>query len=120
MAREIADYMLFLEEARLSSPVRGTAGFQEKFAAKGPFDKKGRSLRQFDLERRMMRYPLSYMIYSPAFDALPEEAKGAIYQRLWQVLSGEEPSRFSIEDRRAVVEILRDTKMDLPQYFSQF
>ena len=117
IATEIADYMLFLDEARLSSPVRGTAGFQEKFAAQGPLDSKGRSLRQFDLERRMMRYPLSYMIYSPAFDALPEEAKGAIYQRLWRVLSGEEASRISADDRRAVVEILRDTKKDLPAYF---
>lgn len=116
IGREIADYMLFLDEARLVSPVRGTSGFQEKFAAQGPFDSKGRSLRQFDLDRRMMRYPLSYMIYSPAFDGLPEEAKGAIYQRLWRVLSGVEPSRISADDRRAVAEILRDTKKDLPAY----
>lgn len=115
MAKEIVDYLLFLEEARLSSPVQGTLGFEEKFAAQGPFDKKGRSLRQFDLNRRMMRYPCSYMIYSPAFDALPEEARAAIYQRMWQALSA--PSRISSEDRRAIVEILRDTKKDLPAYF---
>ncbi|HEV1287137.1 MAG TPA: hypothetical protein VNU44_17590 [Bryobacteraceae bacterium] len=113
MAKEIVDYMLFLDEARLSSPVKGTLGFEEKFSAQGPFDKKGRSLRQFDLERRMMRYPLSYMIYSAAFDGLPEEPKGAIYQRMWQVLSERIPST----DRRAIVEILRDTKKDLPAYF---
>jgi hypothetical protein len=113
MAKEIVDYMLFLEEARLNSPVQGTLGFEEKFAAQGPFDKKGRSLRQFDLNRRMMRYPCSYMIYSPAFDALPEEARAAIYQRMWQVLS----ERTSAEDRRAIVDILRDTKKDLPAYF---
>ncbi len=115
LAKEIADYMLFLDEARMSSPVRGTLGFEEKFTAQGPFDQKGRSLRQFDLERRMMRYPCSYMIYSPAFDGLPDEAKDAIYRRMWQVLSG--PSRISSEDRRAIVEILRDTKKDLPSYF---
>jgi hypothetical protein len=113
MAKEIVDYMLFLDEARLSSPVKGTLGFEEKFAAQGPFDKKGRSLRQFDLQRRMMRYPCSYMIYSAAFDGLPEEAKGAIYQRMWQVLS----ERIPAENRRAIVEILRDTKKDLPSYF---
>ncbi len=115
MAKEIADYMLFVDEARLISPVKGTLGFEEKFAAQGPFDRKGRSLREFDLEHRMMRYPCSYMIYSPAFDGLPEEAKGAIYRRMWQVLS--ESPRFSGEDRRAIVEILRDTKKDLPPYF---
>jgi hypothetical protein len=113
MAKEIVDYMLFLDEARLSSPVKGTLGFEEKFVAQGPFDKRGRSLRQFDLQRRMMRFPCSYMIYSAAFDGLPQEAKSAIYQRMWEVLS----SRVSAEDRRAIIEILRDTKKDLPAYF---
>jgi hypothetical protein len=61
----------------------------------------------------MMKYPCSYMIYSAAFDGLPEEAKGAIYQRMWQVLSERIPST----DRRAIIEILRDTKKDLPSYF---
>lgn len=117
MAKELVDYLLFDQEARISSPVRGTSGFEEKFAAEGPFDKQGRSLRQFDLSRRMMRYPCSYMIYSPAFDALPAVAKDAVYQRLSRVLKGEEPSRLSSEDRRAIAEILRDTKKDLPAHF---
>jgi hypothetical protein len=118
MAKEIVDYMLFVDEARMGSPVRGTSGFEEKFAAQGPFDGKGRSLRQFDLQRRLMRYPCSYMIYSAAFDGLPAEAKDAVYQRLWRVLSGEEKyARLSGKDRRALVEILRDTKKDLPSYF---
>jgi hypothetical protein len=117
MAAEVADYMLFVDEARMPSPVKGISGFEEKFAADGPFDTKGRSLRQFDLNRRMMRYPCSYMIYSAAFDGLPAEARDAIYRRIWQVLSGEVGSRLPQADRRAVVEILRDTKKDLPPYF---
>jgi hypothetical protein len=117
MAAESVDYMLFTEEARISSPVRGTSGFEEKFAARGPFDSKGRSLRQFDLGRRMMRYPCSYMIYSAAFDGLPALAKDAIYRRMWRVLSGEIASRISEVDRRAIFEILRETKKDLPSYF---
>jgi hypothetical protein len=117
MAAEIVDYMLFFDEARISSPVRGTSGFAEKFAAQGPFGGHGRSLRQFDLSRRMMRYPCSYMIYSAAFDGLPPDAKDAIYQRLWRTLSGEVRSRLSQDDRRAIVGILRETKKDLPPYF---
>jgi hypothetical protein len=117
MAAEIVDYMLFVDEARISSPIKGTSGFAEKFSAQAPVAASGRSLRQFDLRRRMMRYPCSYMIYSAAFDGLPAEAKDAIYQRMWRVLSGEERSRISGEDRRAIVEILRETKKDLPQYF---
>jgi hypothetical protein len=62
------------------------------------------------------------LIYSAAFDALPPAAKDPIYKRMWQVLSGEERdaryrSALSLEDRRAIVEILRDTKKDLPPYF---
>jgi hypothetical protein len=62
------------------------------------------------------------MISSAAFDALPAEAKDAVYRRLWQVLSGNEQSptyaRLSPLDRRAVVEILTDTKNDLPAFFT--
>jgi hypothetical protein len=61
------------------------------------------------------------MIYAEAFDALPSEARDAIYQRLWEVLSGREQgaryARLSAGDRRAIAEILRDTKADLPAFF---
>ena len=120
-ASEIVDYMLFIDEVPLPVRVKGTSGFAERFSAEGPVDTKGRSLRQLDLERRLMRYPCSYMIYTAAFDRLPSEAREAIYQRMWQVLSGQEKdpkySRLSLNDREAVVEILRDTKKSLPHYF---
>jgi hypothetical protein len=68
-----------------------------------------------------MRYPCSYMIYSDAFDALPPEAKDAIYRRMWLILSGAvvgtRYARLSVADRRVVVEILRGTKPGLPDYF---
>ena len=71
-----------------------------------------------------MRYPCSYMIYTEAFDALPALAKDAIYRRMWAVLSGEDIQkpydRLSDDDRRAVVEILIDTKPDLPGFFQNF
>ena len=120
-ANSVADAMLFANEAPLPNAIRGTSGFEQMFAAEGPRDSEGRSLRQFDLRQRLMRYPCSYMIYSPAFDALPDDLKQAIYDRMWVILSGREPSEkyanFSLADRQAVVEILRDTKRDLPDYF---
>jgi hypothetical protein len=58
-AREVVDYLLFIDEAPLLDRVRGTSGFTERFTAQGPVDRRGRSLRDFDLERRMMRYPCS-------------------------------------------------------------
>jgi hypothetical protein len=129
-AGEVVDYLLFVDEAPLPGPsspdsppgkVEGSAGFTARFEAAGPRDSRGRSLRQLDLERRLMRYPCSYMIYSAAFDNLPDPARAAIYRRLWQVLSGEEKgsryARLSPESRRAVVEILLETKPGLPDYF---
>ncbi len=111
-ANEVAEYMLFVDEANLPTRVKGSSGFAEAFSTKGPRDSKGRSLRELDLERRLPRYPCSYMIYSPVFDALPAVAKEAVYARMWDVLSGK-----SLADRTLVVEILRDTKQGLPDYF---
>jgi len=122
VASEVVDYLLFVDEAKLADRVRGGSGFAERFAANGPRDRKGRSLYELDLNRRLMKYPCSYLIYSPAFDALPPLAKDPIYKRMWEVLSGQEQdpryrSALSLADRQAIVEILRDTKKDLPQYF---
>ena len=120
-SRELADYMLFADEKPLPSKVAGTSGFAEKFSSEGPKDSQGRSLRQFDLQQRLMKYPCSYMIYSSAFDALPDDLKDATYARVWRILSGEERGKryaaLTLEDRRAIVEILRDTKRRLPEYF---
>lgn len=111
-------YLLFADEAPLAEPVAGTSPFTSEFSARGPRDKKGRSLRDFDLTRRMFRYPLSYLIYSAAFESQPGPLKEYVYDRLWQILHGEDRSgRFSNlteDDRRAILEIVRDTKPDLP------
>src|SRR4030095_8284317 len=85
---ELADYLLFVDEAPLTSPIQGTTRFAAAFSAKGPRDRKKRSLRQFDLRTRLLRYRCSYMIYTDAFDALPPEARSAVYQRMWRMLSG--------------------------------
>ena len=120
-AQDLVDYMLFVDEAPLPNKIEGSSGFVEKFSAEGPRDSLGRSLRQFDLEQHLMRYPCSYMIYSGVFDALPSEAKDAVYQRMWLILSGAmtdtKYARLSPADRQAVLEILRETKEGLPSYF---
>jgi hypothetical protein len=121
-AREVVDYMLFVDEAPIPAPIRGSTGFAERFAAEGPRDGQGRSLRQLDLSTRLFRYPLSYMIYSPLFDALPPPAREAIYARLFAVLSGndraKEYARLTAVDRSAILEILRSTRTGLPAYFT--
>lgn len=84
-------------------------------------DRHGRTLRQIDFDRRLFTYPCTYMIYTAAFDALPAEARDAVYRRLWHVLAGRDPDpryvRLSPDDRRNIIDILRDTKPDLPRAF---
>jgi len=120
-ANELVDYLLFVDEAPIPGPLEGPTAFAKKFSARGPVDKKGRSLRQLDTRERLLKYPCSYMIYSEAFDALPDAAKSAVYARLWEVLSGNETDKIyetlTPADREAIIEILRDTKPNLPDYF---
>jgi hypothetical protein len=120
-ASDLVDYLLFVDEAPILQKIEGSSGFAGKFSALGPKDRQGRSLRQLDLEHRLLRYPCSYLIYSDAFDALPPIAQDLVYRRMWQVLSGQDTSvRYGVLsriDRTAIVEILRDTKKTLPAYF---
>ncbi len=118
---DLIEALLFLEEAELSASVAGTSGYAEEFTKRGPRDEQGRSLRDFDLERRMFRYPCSYLIYSEAFDALPGEMKDFVWRRLWEILAeGKDAEKFahlSAEDRATILEILRTTKAGLPDYW---
>jgi hypothetical protein len=116
---ELVDYLLFVGEAPLED-VSGTSGFAERFTARGPRDSNGRSLRDLDLKRRLMRYPCSYMIYSAAFDGLPGDAREMVYRRMKRILSGaEREARYAhaASNGAAVIEILRDTKKNLPEWF---
>jgi hypothetical protein len=120
-AAELADSMLLLDETPLAGPVKGSSGYAEWFAAQGPRDSKGRSLRELDLRTRLFRYPCSFLIYSEPFEGLPAAARQAVYGRLWDVLSGRDTRKItqhlSAADRQAILQILRDTKTDLPESF---
>lgn len=117
-ADKLVEYMLFTDEYRLTSPVAGVSGFAQNFTSRGPRDSKGRSLRDFDLQTRLFRYPCSFLIYSEAFDALPEPMLDTVYHRLISVLTQSsdvsvDEDRFrplSTFDRIAIREILTETK----------
>jgi hypothetical protein len=108
--------MLFVDAVEYTEPISGDPAFAQQFASRAVRDSQGRSLRDFDLTRRLFRYPLSYVVYSPAFDALPSDVKGMFYARLNAVLTGADTSDgfgdLSAADRTAILEILRDTKPD--------
>lgn len=108
--------LLFVNEAKLDGPMRGTTSFAKDFARHAVRDAKGRSLRDFDLERRLFRYPLSFLVYSESFDALSPVAHREVYRRLREILTGADKSATFAEleagDRAAILEILDATKPD--------
>jgi hypothetical protein len=94
----LASYLTFAGEAPLKEPIEGVSSFAKTFA-------KGQALREFDLQTRLFKYPLSYTIYSPAFDSLPLPVRKSIYARIYKALKD--------EDRAVVFKILRETKPDV-------
>ena len=120
LADDVAEYLLFAGEQRPSVPLTPRDHFADRFASKFPRDRQGRSLGQLDLVNRLLRYPCSYLVYSPAFDGLMPATRRAIYLRMIMILTDETPraafDRLTAADRRAVLEILRDTKQDFPRF----
>jgi hypothetical protein len=116
-AERLVRAMLFAREAMLPGAVSGTSAFAAEFAKAGPHDSRGRSLRDLDLEHRVFKYPLSYLIYSESFDALPPMVKTYVYRRLREVLAGQDQrpefAHITADDGTAIREILNDTK---PEY----
>ena len=119
---ELVDALLFVDEFALQDPVAGTSTFAEELSDRGPRDKQGRSLRELELTERLMKYRCSYLIYSATFDQLPHPVKDFVYQRLFDILSGvdtdERYAHLGSDERTAILEILRDTKPNLPAYWT--
>ena len=117
-AEKVVKALLFCDEVQLASPVKGSNSFQEEFVTIGPRDVQGRGLREFDLKDRVFKYPCSFLIYSDAFKGLPDGVKSRVLKRLGEVLSGKDESsdfeHLSDEDRKAVLEILTNTGVEIP------
>ncbi|HZR23620.1 MAG TPA: hypothetical protein VFA59_08545, partial [Vicinamibacterales bacterium] len=100
VADRLANAMLLAKQAPLPAPVTGTSNFAAEFQAMGPKDAQGRSLRDLDLRDRVFKYPLSYLIYSESFNALPDSVKQYVYGRI------------RAEATPDVLQILKETKPD--------
>jgi hypothetical protein len=61
------------------------------------------------------------MIYTKAFDNMPVWARDRIYRRLFDILTGKDTSpkfaRLTADDRKNILQILRETKPNLPGYW---
>jgi hypothetical protein len=127
-ADQLVHFLLFANETPLGGldahKIIKASAFAREFAARGARDSKGRSLRDFDLHDRIFKYPCSYLIYNAAFDTLPQPAKGYVYHRLLQILSGEDQGAefadLSARDREAILSILLETKPGLPAEWQDY
>ena len=106
-------YMFFEDEADLPWLDYHASPFASAFHQRGPKDSKGRSLYQLRMNRRMFRYPFSYIVYTDAFNELPQEALDYIWPELEHILDtnirhGDYPF-LSRREKSAVKEILIET-----------
>lgn len=113
-AEALVRYMLFAEEEELANPICGTSKFAEQFTASAKLDPQGRSLRELDLQRHLLKYPCSYLIYSDAFDRMPQPVMDYVKRRMTEVLTADKApagyERLTDVQRTAIAEILRNTK----------
>lgn len=116
-ADRVLEYLLFRDEFPLTDPITWSSGFTEEFQARGIRDARGRSLRDFDLTHRLFRYPCSYLIYSEAFQELPDEVRTRVLTRLKGILEGRDLTdaydHLTPDDREHIKQILNDT---LPEF----
>lgn len=112
-------YLLYSKEAALTAAIKGNTEFAREFAAKGIRDSQGRSLRDFDLEHRLFKYPCSYLIYTENFRKLPVEASEYVWRRIGEVLTGKDRTpefqHLTESDRSAIAQILVETVPECPQ-----
>lgn len=117
----VVRHLLMCDEFELTDAVCGSSTFASDFCTRGKRDRQGRSLREFDLQTRLFRYPCSYLIHSAAFAGLPDEVRGPIIARLKSVLQGTEDTgtedtgdfdHLTLAMRRDMLQILTDTHPD--------
>lgn len=83
LAREIASALLLADEPSLvEHRAAPDAAFAAAFASLWPRDAAGVALGRFDLRERTFVLPMSPMVHSPAFAALPEPLRARVLERL--------------------------------------
>ncbi len=114
---KVVDYLLFRDETPIPK-VSCDPAFRRAFSANRIADRRKRSLKDLRLDGRIFENRCSYMIYSPTFDQFPPMLKGAIYARIHEILTSPKAVEgfdyLGKEEKRRILEILDETKEDLP------
>lgn len=125
--QRLVRYLLFLDEARLTAPVKGTTDYQSWFSGQGKRDSRGRSLKDFDLKTRLFQYRLSYLIYTDSFNQMPAAARKQILRDIYEFLNADatalqkewdvDPQNFPRPERMAILQIVAETLQPLPDFW---
>ncbi|MEM7783331.1 MAG: hypothetical protein AAF623_08265 [Planctomycetota bacterium] len=112
VATKLVEYLFFKDEFPLASPIQGDERFLVDFQTTAIRDPKGRSLRELDLQTRLLKYRCSYLIYSPSFCSLPKPALTVVSDEINDILAGNRPGAYPQLDegtRDSIREILTAT-----------
>lgn len=125
--QRLVRYLLFLDEAPLTAPVKGTSGYQDWFARQGKRDSQGRSLKDFDLKTRLFQYRLSYLIYTDGFQKMPAGPRLRILKDIYEFLNADDstlkadwdvdPQNFPLAERQVILQIVAETLDKLPEFW---
>lgn len=89
-AEKVVKAILFCDEPKFSSTIKGTSDFANHFSSRAING--DNRLFQFDLENRLFKYRCSYLIYSNAFKELSPNVKSIVLQRLQEILTDQDKS----------------------------
>ena len=112
MLNKLVDVLLLKDAAPLEDRIEGLAAYREWFEAQGPLDAQGRSLRQLDLETRLLRYPLSYLVHSDDFSMLPPFVLDYTWQAIAEALRASDAPEY-----REALQILQATEPEVWQHW---
>jgi len=114
----VLDVLLYKDEAPMPDDgIRSSKDFVKTYEAGGRRTKDGRSLRDLDFKTRISRYRCSHLIYTEQFRQLPKPFLSQLTTRLGRILTEPKPEEryayLADDERKAIVEILRETAPEL-------
>lgn len=118
LAEKVLHEMLYVDEIEVPGGIEGEIAFQNAFKSNARKSADGRSLKDFRLYGRLMKYRCSHLIYSEAFANLPREMRTRILDKLHSILTRPDAwpdyAHLGDSERRHILAILSETLSDLP------
>lgn len=131
IAGRLARYLLFADAPALPAAVQSTSGYAQWFARGAKALPAGsdapggtattlaearRRLRTLNLKDRVFEHRVSFLVVSTAFDALPQEARNAVYRQVAALLLGDQADELDwpAAERAAAWALLLAVRDDVP------